>query len=144
MLRTSGPTRRGRRAGTAAVEMALVLPVLAFLAVISIDFARVFYFSQTVANCARNGALYESDSYTKAESPYKTLEEATFADASNLNDPAAPLAVTRASGSDAQGHAYVEVTVTYTFKTITNFPGVPSSVPMRRTVRMAVAPPNPS
>jgi Flp pilus assembly protein TadG len=143
MVRPPSPRRR-TRAGTAAVEMALVLPVLAFLAVISIDFARVFYFSQTVANCARNGALYESDAYVKAESPYKTLEEATFADASNLNDPASPLTVTRASGYDAAGRAYVEVTVHYTFKTITNFPGVPSKVTMHRTVRVAVAPPNPS
>ena len=46
------------RRGVAAVELAIVLPFLCFLLIVAIDYARIFYFSLTVANCARNGALY--------------------------------------------------------------------------------------
>jgi hypothetical protein len=134
--------RVGRRA-VAAVELAFLLPFLCFLFVVAVDFARVFYFSVTIANCARNGALYESDPYARAQSPYKNVTEAALADASNLNDPLNPSKVNSTTGIDANGYPYVEVTVLYKFKTITNFPGIPGTVDLNRTVRMRVAPPNP-
>jgi Flp pilus assembly protein TadG len=135
--------RRARRPGAAAVELAVLLPILMFLCVISIDFARIFYFSQTVANCARNGALYQSVEYLRQESRYARLQEAALADASNLNDPNNPPTVSDSTGTDANGKPYVEVTVKYKFKTLTNYIGVPSTVDLTRTVRMAKAPPNP-
>ncbi len=54
--------RRSRRAA-AALELALVLPILAFLLVVIVDFCRVHYYSVTLSNCARSGALYASDPY---------------------------------------------------------------------------------
>ena len=36
---------------------------------------------------------------------------------------------------------YVAVKVTYPFKTITNFPGIPSSATVSRIVQMRVTPP---
>ena len=51
------------RPGVATVELAVVLPLLCFLFVIAVDFARVFYFDLTVANCARSGAIYASHNY---------------------------------------------------------------------------------
>ena len=129
--------------GAATVELAVLLPLLAFLCVIAVDFARVFYFSQTIANCARNGALYASDVYVRAESPYKTLEEAALADATDLSDPANRPTVTQSTGYDANGHTYVEVTVRYQFQTISNFPGVPRTMALQRTVRVTQAPLNP-
>lgn len=144
MLVSTPQRRRARRTGAAAVEMAVLLPVLVFLSVISVDFARIFYFSQTITNCARNGAMYQSDPYFRAESPYKSLDEAALADAGNLNDPNNQPTVTSTSGTDSSGIAYVEVTVSYQFRTITNFPGVPSLVTVQRTVRMSQAPLNPT
>src|SRR5262245_7746433 len=44
MLGSPLSTRPARRGGAAAVEMALLLPLLAFLCVISVDFARIFYY----------------------------------------------------------------------------------------------------
>jgi Flp pilus assembly protein TadG len=123
--------------------MAILLPILAFLCVIAVDYARIFYFSQIVSNCARNGALYQSDSYVRAESPYKSVEEAALADASNLNDPMNPPTVATANGTDLEGRPYAEVTVTYKFRTVTRFPGVPNTTTIRRTVRMSRAPDNP-
>jgi Flp pilus assembly protein TadG len=129
-------THRKRR-GVAAVEMAVLLPFLAFLFVIGVDWARIFYFSITVDNCARNGALYASDLYAVVPSPYSNITDAALADSPNLSPQPT---VTSASGVDANGYAYVDCTVTYPFNTLTNFPGVPRNNLVARTVRAYLAP----
>jgi Flp pilus assembly protein TadG len=129
-------THRKRR-GVAAVEMAVLLPFLAFLFVIGVDWARIFYFSITVDNCARNGALYASDLYAVVPSPYSSITDAALADSPNLSPQPT---VTSASGVDANGYTYVDCTVTYPFNTLTNFPGVPSNTSVVRTVRAYLAP----
>jgi Flp pilus assembly protein TadG len=126
-----------RRRGAATVELALLAPVLAFLFVVAVDYARVFYYSVTVASCARNGALYASDPVTAAESPYASVEEAALADAGNLSPTPT---VTSATGTDATGATFVEVTVTYRFQTVVKYPGVPQATDLTRTVRMRLSP----
>ncbi|TMD43166.1 MAG: pilus assembly protein [Chloroflexi bacterium] len=50
-------TNRWRgRAGQSLVEMAMVLPVLAFLTFGLVDFGRAYYFQVSVTNSAREGA----------------------------------------------------------------------------------------
>jgi Flp pilus assembly protein TadG len=129
-----------RRRAAATVELAVLLPLLVFLFVIAVDFARVFYFSLTVENCARNGALYGSDPLAPSQSPYKSTTDAALADASNLQPQPT---VTSTNGTDLAGNAYVEVTVAWQFASLTNFPGVPNSTNLSRTVRMQVAPTTP-
>ena len=53
--------------------MALLLPLLVFLYVIGVDFARVFYYSQVIENAARNGALYASDPKAPAYNLYQLI-----------------------------------------------------------------------
>jgi len=72
------------RRGAAAVELALLLPLLAVLFGMGVDFARVFYFSQIVENGARNGALYASDPKAAANNLYANVQAAALADAANL------------------------------------------------------------
>jgi len=127
---------RARRCAAASVELALLAPFLAFLFVAAVDYARLFYYSLTVANCARNGALYGSDAIAAAESPYTSIQNAALADASNLS-PAPTISST--NGSDSSSNPYVEVTVTYPFTTIVNYPGIPHTTTISRTVRMRVA-----
>jgi Flp pilus assembly protein TadG len=129
---------RGRtnRRGVAAVELAVLLPLLAFLFVIGIDFGRCFYYSLTVANCARHGAVYASSGPTAPEDS-AGIQAAALADASNLSPPPT---VTSSSGTDAEGNPYVRVTVSWTFHAVTRFPGVPSTMVLTRTVQMRVAP----
>jgi Flp pilus assembly protein TadG len=134
--RTNERTRCSRR-GAAIVELAVLLPLLAFLFVIAVDFGRVFYYSLTIENCARNGALYASDPFAASQSPYTNISQAALADAGNLQPPPT---VTSTNGTDSSGNAYVEVTVSWTFTTLTNFPGVASNTNISRTVRMRVAP----
>jgi Flp pilus assembly protein TadG len=128
----SNPRRGRERQGAAAVELALLLPLLAFLMVLAVDFARLFYFSLTVMNCARNGAVYGCDPTTAMQSPYKSVTEAALADAANLSP--APT-VTSQILADSDG-THIEVTVTYQFNTITSYPGVPASMNLTRTCKM--------
>ncbi len=125
------PLVSGRR-GVAAVELAILLPFLAFLFVIAVDYGRVFYYSVTITNCARNGALYGCDPTGAINSPYLSIQQAALADAGNLSPSPT---VTSQTGSDGSGN-FIQVTVTYPFQTITQFPGVPSNFNITRTVTM--------
>jgi Flp pilus assembly protein TadG len=124
----------------AVVELAVLLPLLVMVFVITVDFARIFYFSLTLTNCARAGALYACDPVAAAESPFASLSAAALADATNLSPQ--PV-ISSANGTDASGRAYVEVTAAYPFATVTNFPGIPN-VQLTRAVRMRVAANTPS
>ena len=127
--------------------------------VIAVDWARVFYYSIAVRNCARNGALYlsQQQSAKTTSSPYtdsgyvnlyvrsaSPVTAAALADAPNLTPTPT---VTSATGSDGYG-PYVQVTVSYPFQTVTNFSvgsfGVPSSTNVTSTVRMYVPPESPN
>ena len=44
--------KRRVRKGAQVVELAFLLPFLAFMFVIAVDWARIFYYSITVTNCA--------------------------------------------------------------------------------------------
>jgi Flp pilus assembly protein TadG len=126
-----------RRRGAAAVELAILLPFLVFLFIIAVDWARVFYYSVTCQNCARNGALWASDPVAQQTSPYTSLNDAALADASNLSPSPT---VSSTTGVDSNGASYIDVTVTYQFQTVSNFPGVPQTTPIVSTVRMNMAP----
>lgn len=129
--------RRFLRNGVAAVELALTLPLLAFLFVIATDFARVYYVSLTLHNAARAGALYAADPIYSAESRFGSAQEAALADATNISPT--PQVSTRYLTSNSGGNI-AEVTLTYTFETVTQFPGVPSQITLQRSVQVAVAP----
>jgi Flp pilus assembly protein TadG len=131
----------GRRPAVAAVELAILLPLLAFLFVIAVDFGRVFYYSLTIENCARNGALYGSDPFAPSQSTYTSISDAALADATNLQPQPT---VTSTTGTDSSGNPYVECTVSWTFNALTNYPGVPSTTNLTRTVRMRIAPKTPN
>jgi Flp pilus assembly protein TadG len=123
------------RKGAATVEFAILLPLLAFMFVVAVDFSRVFYDLLIVHNCARNGALYGCDNPGNAADTVG-IQTAALADASNLNPPPT---ITSTTGSDGAG-PYVEVTVAFQFQTITNYPGIPNTLNLTRTVRMRVSP----
>ena len=127
--------------GTATVELSVLLPFLAFLFVAGLDYSRVFYTSVIVSNCARNGALFASDFTMADQSPYETLEQAVYADATDLTGE---FEITSQEGKDAQGYGWVEVTVVYPFETVVTYPGIPSEVNIKRTVRMRKLPQNES
>jgi Flp pilus assembly protein TadG len=134
-LRLSACEKRCRP-GVAAVEMAVLLPVLAFLFVITVDFARIYYDTLTLVNCARNGAVYGSQDPTHATDT-AGIQAAALQDATNLTPSPT---VSSTTGTDSAGFPYIDVTVSWTFQSITNYVGVPASVNLTRTVRMRIIP----
>jgi Flp pilus assembly protein TadG len=133
-VRSTSPTGARRRAA-ATVELALLAPLLVFLCVVAADYSRLFYYAQVFTNCARNGALYGCTDPTHAANT-SGISAAALADAPNLT-PAPNVSST--TGTDADGN-YVEVTVTWTFHTVTNYPGIPNATTISRTARMRVSP----
>jgi Flp pilus assembly protein TadG len=128
---------RAVRRAVAALELALILPMLVFVFVIAVDWARVFYYSVALTNAARQGAIYGANLNATAQSPYTSVQQAALAEASGLTPQPT---VTSTNGLDAAGTPYIEVTVAWQFSTVTSFPGVPSPVNLTRKVRMQVAP----
>jgi len=129
------------RKGAATSELAILLPLLMFVFVITVDWARVFYYSITLTNVASQGAIYGSDPIAAAQSPYTSVQQAALADAANLTPQPT---VTYVNGTDSAGNPYISVTATWYFSTITNYPGVGSGVNLSRTVTMRVAPTAPN
>lgn len=126
---------RYRRRGAAVVEFALVLPFLAFILIVTVDFSRIYYASQIVNNCARNGAIYGCDNPANSVDT-AGIQTAALSDAPDLSTVPT---VSSTTGTDSSGSPYVEVTVTYPFTTLTRFPGIASSVSLSRKVRMRVS-----
>src|SRR5436190_24153799 len=90
-------SKNERRSGVAATELAILLPLIALLFAIGVDWCRIFYHSVTVENCARNGAVWGVDQFSGVLSPYTTVTDAALADASSLTPQPT---VTSASGTD--------------------------------------------
>lgn len=151
-----GSRSRRQRRGASTVELAILLPFICFMFALAVDYARIFYFAVTLENCARNGAYYASN-YPNANHiysdiyGYKTMNEAIMSDAVNVSSMAATPDPTYQvqygatedgpwTSSETSTSQYVKVTVSWTFQSLTNFPPLPESVPMSRTVIMKMAP----
>jgi Flp pilus assembly protein TadG len=148
MSRLSKSFQSQKRTGAAAVELAVVAPFICFLLVITIDYGRLFYYSLTLENGARNGAYYASN-YPGLYS-FASAQQAASADFQNMN-PAPTVDIKYAGSVDGPfasatpiPNGYVQVTTTWVFHTITNYPGVPSAITLQRSCQMKVAPIEPS
>jgi Flp pilus assembly protein TadG len=138
-------------AGGAAVELAVMLPVLLLIAIGVSDLGRVFFTGITVANAARAGAQWGSMNPVNSANP-AGMNLAATDDAAD----AAPITVSSRSfcrcdageldcldGGDcgvAYGayRSYVEVTVSKTVDLIFSYPGLPTSVTLSRTATFRV------
>jgi len=126
--------RGGRRRGSAAIELAVWLPLLVFVLIVAIDFCRLFFDYTIITNAARNGALY---AIAPTKSPYNSVQDAALADANDLSP--APTVLPPTYGTDGQGNQTVSVTVQYQFNMISTYLGF-SNVPLSRQVTMRMAP----
>ena len=159
------PSSRRDRPAAAAVELAVLLPFLVFLAAIGTDWARLLYHTISIETCARSGALALSDQvawyqvpensnkstpypagFVAAGTPALTTgpgsQQSVLDAAARAEDPGlsgdATVVATRTT--DSTGTSVVTVTVTRTFTTITRFPGVPSAQTLSRGVTMRIFP----
>ena len=131
------------RRGAAAAELAILLTVLAFILVASVDFARAFFTYLTITNCAYDGAVYGSQDATYAADS-AGIKAAAVKDGGSLRPALTASNVTPATTTDADGNPCVKVTVTYTFTTLITYPGIPHTTALSRTVQMRVSPDVPS
>jgi Flp pilus assembly protein TadG len=147
MRHRAGHSRRA----AAAVELAICLPLMMFLFMVTIDWARLYYYDLMIANCARQGALWASDPVAQAQSPYATLSQAALAEYQNFSWPGSPPTVSSANGTDGNGNATVAVTVTWnipqgqsglfpTYAPGSPDPGFTMLSSLSRTVTMRMAP----
>jgi Flp pilus assembly protein TadG len=128
----------GTRRGAAAVELAFLLPFLAFVFAAAVDFARVFYATQTLTTAAATGATYASGTAWVATGTETTDAAATAAavrEGETLDPPvtAANVTVTRAGGT-------VTVTVRHDFPLLTAILVPAGTVRLERAVTADVAP----
>ena len=89
-----------------------------------------------MTNCARNGAVYGCQDPTCAVDT-SGIRTAVLRDAANLDSSKMTIVTTRDSTTNP---TYVEVTVTYPFSTITNYPGLAGKFSLTRKVRTNVTP----
>jgi Flp pilus assembly protein TadG len=143
MIAHGSRNRRSSRAALAALELVLVLPMLSYVSLVSVDYSRIFYAWATLADCSRNGALFASNSNYASSTSFTTYQQAAQAAAANLS-PAPTVSLT--NGTDASGNAYVKVTASYQFSTLSNYPAmgtfavIPNSVTLTRSTVMIVTP----
>lgn len=131
-------TRRPRR-GAAAVEFALILPVLMLLVLGAVDFGRFAYNYIAVTNAARAGASHGiMNSYSptgRAAWEGAILAAAREEMNQQTGYEAGGLTVQVVTPTpDANGLRRVEVTVRHPFRMITTWPLLPSSVTLQRRV----------
>lgn len=119
-----------------AIGSTVLIPLLFGIA----DFGRLFYTAIEVANAAAAGAMYGS------RTAANMADSAGIASAAINDAPELPgLQVTSSTVcQDKQGNSascgsgnvyqYVKVTASYTFNTLLNYPAIPSSVSLSRTV----------
>ena len=146
MLRSRRHTCRRRhqtkanapRSAAVAVEFALALPILMLLAVGSVDFGRIPFFHQVVANAARTGAetgaTQQFTSFTRStwEAGIRAAVESEMANIPSYNSSKLVFSLTTTTNSD--GLARIVVEVSYPFESIIIWPGMPHEVQLHKRV----------
>jgi Flp pilus assembly protein TadG len=136
----SGKRRETERRGAAAVEFAVVLPLLMMLLLGGADFGRCFHSAMAITNAARAGAEYGAMHPFDAAAPtgwQAGVQQAAINELSNspLFDTA-KLTVVASSITEADGSRRVQVQVTYPFRTVFTWLYTPSSLTLQQTAVM--------
>ena len=136
--------------GSAAVELALIIPVLVLIMVGLLDMGRVFYGAITVVSAARAGVSYGSLNTFNATDTAGMLAAAQ-ADAQDMtglafaaghdcecpsNSPTAVACSVTACVDGSTPLMYVWTEVRGTFSPTLPYPGLPPSITLTRTARM--------
>lgn len=128
------------RRGGAALEFALVLPVLMMLVLGVVDFARIYSTAMALRSAARvgaeQGATHRLTPLTQVawDNRVRTAVLEAMQSAPQFNS--SNLTISTASSTNVAGQLSVEVSTEYPFQTIVNWPGLPSTVTLRSRVAM--------
>ena len=116
--------------GQAIVETALALAFLVFTLLGGADIARVYAAQLAVENAARAGAEAAVMRVATTDPAIVSYASDELGRVSGVDATQAMITVTHTTGSG--GESLVNVRVTYTFRTLTPWPGVPNSVALDR------------
>jgi Flp pilus assembly protein TadG len=147
-----GCGHRQRQRGNAVLEFALIFPMLLFMLVGTMDFARVFFSGIAMENAARAGVQYGALSPGKA-GDINGIVAAALADAAGqgldgVTASARTFCSCVGSGSTVScsigtcngqtPNGYIEATAQYTFNSVLRYPGFPANIVVSRTAKMRV------
>jgi hypothetical protein len=135
------PSRVSRRRATAAVEAAIILPVIMIFTAAIIDLGRMGKVADCASNAARNGAQYGMANTTAAADTVNIRKAAVTEMRSDANDALPGVSGTNptvtATVVPVNGTSYIKVTVSYT---VTMFFGYFNVTNITRTVQMPMMP----
>jgi Flp pilus assembly protein TadG len=135
-----GRARRSSRRGLAAVEFAVVLPLLTTILLGATDFGRFSHSAIAVANAARSGAAYASmnpwNSSTQTAWTAGIRQAVTDELSQTVAFDSTELTVNVTNIVEVGGLRRVSVQVTYPFSTTVTWPFLPSSFDLQQTVVM--------
>ena len=140
VVKCRGRVRQPLRRGLAAVEFAIVLPLLITILLGATDFGRFSHSAIAVSNAARSGAAYASMNPWNISTQTAWTTGIRQAVTDELNQSAGfdnnELIVDVTNIIEVGGMRRVRVQVTYPFRTIVTWPLLPSSFDLRQTVVM--------
>lgn len=137
--------------GANIVEMAIVGPLLVLMALGVGDFGRIMYTGVVLGHAARAGAQYGSQNNGKAQDR-AGAENAARQEAQNLGTIGATAQLicecqagtpvdcttTTCAGGYGVPRVFSQVTTTFTFRTLVDYPGIPDTVPLTRVAKVRV------
>jgi Flp pilus assembly protein TadG len=133
--------------GASLVEVGLVLPLLLFIVLATVDVARGYYFANEVAGAARARAIYGTPSPTESTGITHAVKDAA-PDVSDISlatsswgcecsdGTTAPASCSSAPSCSANIVYCVKVTATASYTTMLPWTGIPSSLTLSSTSEM--------
>ena len=146
-------SRKGQQLGSAVVELAIASTFLMLVLMGTMDFARLFYAGISVGNAAAAGAEYGAQSVSNSSNT-DGIKQAALNDGTDITGlTASATRVCQCSGASVNCTTktcpgglglggtvkpviYVQVTTTAPFKTLGNYPMIPSSVTVTKLAQM--------
>ena len=127
----------GSKAGSAVIELALLIPLLMLVLTGTVELSRVFHTATAVTNAARAGVQFALSNPTNNAANYAGMQTAATNDGSGISGLTANASqfcqcsdgTSTPCGSSGCGiRTYVKVVTSATFSTIGTYPFVPSSI----------------
>lgn len=129
-----------RRHGAAAVEYAIVLPVLITIVLGCVDFGRFAHSYIAVTNAARAGAghaaMNASSDATAWEAKVKAAAQREMEQLRNFDATQLTVTATRNFDGPALGQPRLRVTVQYPFNMVVAWPLLPSSMTLSQSAEI--------
>jgi Flp pilus assembly pilin Flp len=154
VMKSFDPVRRRPRSlrreerGAAAVELAVVLPVLILMAIGAVEFGRVYFTAIRVANAATAGAQFGAQGSGSGDPDFIRQVARDDADDQTLvvdsdrtcrcPDSETPVACSSICAGYGNPQFFIRVTASKDLSLLFGYPGLPPAIPVSRTATVRV------